>query len=295
MKLIFLTKAGSHLYGLNTPESDVDLRGVCLDKMDALLGLKKFEQWQPNKEQALSFSSTFNLVSDDITIYGLKKFVLLLLENNPNIVELLFAKDILVTHSYTKIWDSLLAQKQYILSTKLAHTFAGYAYSQLHRIRGHKRWIDSPPAKPSPEEYGMVLTEKGGQKWTDSNKYNQYQSLIKDYNAYETWLKERNPKRKDLEIKYGYDTKHAMHLYRLLMEAQELLLTGNLELPLSGFQRTYLLAIKNGGMSYTDLLSNAESAIDSLKTIQSSLPKSPNFEEMNDWLIWIYRQYIIGK
>ncbi|AEZ66297.1 hypothetical protein phiTE_131 [Pectobacterium phage phiTE] len=39
-------------------------------------------------------------------------------------------------------------------------------------------------------------------------------------------MKNRNAARHELEEKFGYDTKHAMHLVRLLRMSQEILETG---------------------------------------------------------------------
>lgn len=183
------------------------------------------------------------------------------------------------------------------LSTRIVHTFAGYAYSQLQRIKGHKRWIDNPPSKPNPYEYGMVDTDRGGQTWTDSNKYNAYQSLLADYQAYETWKKERNPKRQELEVRYGYDTKHAMHLYRLFYEAEELLTTGRLELPLKEDVRDFLVGVRQGKIPYDNVVSFAEGIHDSLKALESFaiLPKQPNHKELEKLLIRLKLNHLLDN
>lgn len=294
MKIIFLTIAGSQLYGLNTPESDIDLRGVCLDPIESLLGLSNFEQ-QIYEVEDNPVSKQFNVNSDDVQIYGLKKFIKLLLENNPNILELLFAKNILLDYnpydSGALYWTAYIQDnKDIFLSQKIRHTFAGYAYSQLHRIKNHKRWIDYPPLKPVPEDFGITLTAKGGQKWTDSNQYNKYQGLLKDYQSYLKWQQERNPKRKELEVRYGYDTKHASNIYRLIFEAQELLQTGHLTLPLKKDYRDTVIDIKEGRFSYETILEKSEILIEELKTITSILPYSPNHSKAEELLININKE-----
>lgn len=42
--------AGSHLYGTARPDSDIDIRGVCLAPVETLIGLSQFKQYQ--KENA---------------------------------------------------------------------------------------------------------------------------------------------------------------------------------------------------------------------------------------------------
>lgn len=276
--LIFATLAGSHLYGTNTSESDVDIRGVCFSPKEALLGLSGFEQYQPGKKEALIYSkSEFGVGSDDVTIYALNKFFMLLLNANPNIIELLFAPHQNQVYR-TDDWKTVSENRNVFLSTKIIHTFSGYAYSQLKRIEGHKRWLDQPPAKPDPAQFGMVQRTDGGSDWESRNQHNAYKSLLKDYAAYQTWRKNRNPKRAALEEKHGYDTKHAAHLYRLVDEADELLETGKLTLPLRLEIRDRFMAVLNGQVAYEDVVRLGRESKDRLlaKEAGSVLPKKPN-------------------
>jgi predicted nucleotidyltransferase len=50
-----------------------------------------------------------------------------------------------------------------------------------------------------------------------------YRAALSEWHQYETWKKERNPARAELEARYGYDTKHGMHLVRLMRMAREIL------------------------------------------------------------------------
>lgn len=291
-KLIFACLAGSHAYGLNRPDSDVDIRGVCIETIEQMLGLSKFEQYVPNTEEALQWSGdNLSVKAEDVQIYGISKFVQLLMDANPNIVELLFATPIYATPEWFRISNN----SHLFLSNKIVHTFSGYAYSQLIRIKNHKRWIDNPPAKPDPFSYGMELTVKGGQRWTDSNQYNAYQSQLKDYQSYEKWLAERNPKRKTLEEQFGYDTKHAMHLYRLFLEAEELLITGHLTLPLKNEHIDLLKTVYEGKIRYSNIVAFAEGIHDSLKTFEkfSVLPDKPNHKKIEELLINLKLNYIL--
>ena len=69
-------------------------------------------------------------------------------------------------------------------------------------------------------------------------------------------MKNRNPKRRELEEKYKFDCKHASHLFRLLTEGEELLKTGKINFPLSNAEE--LLAIKNGLYTYDEVIEKAE-------------------------------------
>ncbi len=81
LKIIFETKAGSHLYGTNTISSDMDYRGVGVVPIkDMLDPFQEFNQFEDNE-------------SDDRIIYGLKKFMKLASDMNPNVCELLYANE----------------------------------------------------------------------------------------------------------------------------------------------------------------------------------------------------------
>ncbi len=74
-RIMLLGLGGSHDYGTNNDNSDIDFRGVALQMPSDLLGLTEFEQYEDDKT--------------DTVIYGFNKLVKLLLECNPNTCEML--------------------------------------------------------------------------------------------------------------------------------------------------------------------------------------------------------------
>jgi uncharacterized protein len=50
-----------------------------------------------------------------------------------------------------------------------------------------------------------------------------YRAAVKHWDAYQAWKTQRNPQRAELERRFGYDTKHAMHLLRLMHTGLEVL------------------------------------------------------------------------
>lgn len=58
-------------------------------------------------------------------------------------------------------------------------------------------------------------------EWLKSERA--YRAALAEWTKHETWKAERNEKRAALEAKFGYDTKHAMHLVRLMRMAREIL------------------------------------------------------------------------
>lgn len=283
---LMLTVAGSHLYGTNTPESDIDYRGVCLPPIESIIGLQNFEQT----------TQLEGYVSDDVIIYSLDKFIRLALQNNPNIIELLFAGDSVIFNESILIsseqWKELVGLKGYILSDTIRKTFIEYAKSQLHKMKRHHNWMKSTPKKPEPEDYGMRLNSDGGADWTSRNRKNQYDNMLKNFQDYETWRKNRNPKMASLEESYGYDTKAAGHLYRLMFEAKELLETGWLTLPLKDDYLEKVLLVMNGGKTYEEVLDDADKYFGDVENFPSVLRKKPKVDVIEEYLIKTYYKYL---
>jgi predicted nucleotidyltransferase len=82
-----------------------------------------------------------------------------------------------------------------------------------------------------------------------------YRAALRHWEAYEAWKAQRNPARAQLERKHGYDTKHAMHLVRLMRMGLEALRTGDLFVRRPDAQE--LVAIRNGALSFDELLAEA--------------------------------------
>jgi len=87
------------------------------------------------------------------------------------------------------------------------------------------------------------------------NAERRYRAAMKQWESYQTWKSERNPARAELERRHGYDTKHAMHLIRLMRMGLEVLRTGDLIVRRPDAEE--LNAIRDGGLSFEDLLAAA--------------------------------------
>ena len=111
-RTIFLTLHGSHAYGTNTPESDIDIRGVVIPPLRYYTGIiEKFEQEV--------------LKVPDLVIFEIRKFVYLASECNPNTLEILFADP--AQHLFvTSVGTKLLDQKDLFLSRRSRESFQGF-------------------------------------------------------------------------------------------------------------------------------------------------------------------------
>lgn len=112
--------AGSRLYGTHSSDSDYDYRGVMLEPVESLIGLApRFEQHETKKP--------------DATYFGLQKFMRLALQNNPNILEILFASP-QTWQLDTDVWRQLYERRHDVLSEQVRRTYGGYIRSQLRQF-----------------------------------------------------------------------------------------------------------------------------------------------------------------
>lgn len=119
--------SGSKAYGLDTPTSDTDIKGVFILPKKDYYGLDYIPQ----------ISNSTN----DIVYYEFGRFMELLSVNNPNILELLNTpkESIFIKHPIFDEIDSSL-----ILSKLCKNTFGKFAISQIKKAKGLKKKIVNP-------------------------------------------------------------------------------------------------------------------------------------------------------
>lgn len=108
-----------------------------------------------------------------------------------------------------------------------------------------------------------------------------YGTALKHWQAYETWKRNRNPARAALERAHGYDTKHAMHLIRLMRMGLEVLETG--ELHVRRPDAPDLTAIREGSLTYDGLIATADDLHDRIRRAapNSTLPDAVDHDAVD--------------
>ena len=105
-----------------------------------------------------------------------------------------------------------------------------------------------------------------------------YEQTRREWDSYKTWKVTRNVGRSALECKYGYDTKHGMHLVRLMRTCAEILTSGTVLVKRP--DAAELLSIRQGAWSYERLIGWARDQDAKMTALAaaSSLPHSPDRE-----------------
>jgi predicted nucleotidyltransferase len=106
-----------------------------------------------------------------------------------------------------------------------------------------------------------------------------YASAYETWSNYWTWKKNRNETRSVLEEAHGFDTKHAMHLVRLLRMGKEALTTGQLIVRRPDAEE--LLSIRNGAWTYEQVVAYAEDMDREVREVlypKTDLPRTPDIK-----------------
>lgn len=105
----------------------------------------------------------------------------------------------------------------------------------------------------------------------------EFKVRLEKWQQYWTWKRERNKTRSALEEEHGYDTKHAMHLVRLLRMGVEALRDGVILVKRP--DAAELLSIRYGAWTYDDLVAYAEDMDKQVREVwypKTSLRKKPD-------------------
>lgn len=314
-RIILLGLGGSYAYGTNNENSDIDFRGITLNLSSDLLGLTEFEQYEDRHT--------------DTVIYSFNKIVKLLLECNPNTIELLGLDEeqYLIKNA---LGQELLVHKDLFLSKRAAKSFGGYAGAQLRRLQNALARDSMPQPEKEQHIFNSVknaledfrrkneLFDRGNihiyideaenpeletELFIDAeykhlplrdyhNMLYAMNNVIRDYDK----IGKRNRKKDDNHL-----NKHAMHLIRLFMMAIDILEKGEIKTNRKG-DAALLKSIRQGDFQKEDktfsaefyeLLADYEKRLERATRI-SKLPDNPDMEKVGKFVEYINRKAIEG-
>ncbi len=303
--IIILTLGGSHAYGTNNENSDLDIRGCALNSKMQILTNENFEQ--------------FVNEATDTTIYAFNKLVALLSNVNPNTIEMLGNKP---EHYFyvSPIGQELIDNAHLFLSKKCVHSFGGYANQQLYRLNQksahqlsqagleqhilktlefmktdfNKKYSDFG------EDQINLYIDKAVQEGYDTEIFMDVRLThypLRDYCS--MWSELQNTvkaygkigKRNEKALEHGKIAKHMMHLIRLYMICLDILEKEKI-ITYREDEHDLLMNIRNGKFldsndqpipEFFEMVDEYEKRLEYAKQ-NTSLPDNPNYKEINEFV-----------
>ncbi len=145
MKTLCQLRGGSHLYGLETPTSDVDLRGVFMNTdVSTVIGLDRYEH-QDIKENG-----------KDEFYFEIRHFLNLLRKTNTQVVEILFAG----LHNFQILDPQFLhlildRKEQFLDSVQFYKSLRGYIQGERRLANGERTGNLGGKRKAALDKYGF--------------------------------------------------------------------------------------------------------------------------------------------
>lgn len=270
-RIMLLGVSGSYGYGTNRPGSDIDLRGVALNQSSELIGLTTFEQFEDRKT--------------DTVIYSFMKLIQLLINCNPNTIEILGLDD----DQYlikSALGQELLDNRHLFLSKRAAASFGHYADAQLRRLQNaiardtlsqplreqhimksvfhalddfnwrHQEWdkgnvrlyIDQAETEGLEKEIFVDGSFRHYPLRRYNHLMNTLNNVVRDYDK----IGKRNHKKDDNHL-----NKHAMHLIRLFMMGIDILEKAEIRTHRPETDLKLLNSIRNGDYMEDGILNDA--------------------------------------
>jgi len=321
-KVIVKMLFGSHMYGLDTPESDRDYKGISL----------------PTKEQILKGEGNFSYAestgdnnskngADDVDteMYSLQAFLKLAIKGETVAIDMLHAP---ATHflESSPLWDWLVANRELFLSKDMS-AYMGYVKKQAYKygIKGSRmKTLEEAISEVSehddifreggvPDRYaivgdiirllpktdhsGVVVMETGtgnhvfyeilGRKYQSTVKLEEFRGHLDrmwgEYGERARLAKENN----------GVDWKAVSHALRAGYQLKYLYSEGTFSYPLP--ETRYILDVKQGRFDFTtNVQPELESIVDIVSKLadSSDLPDSVDPEFFNNKLLAIYENIV---
>lgn len=314
--IIILTLGGSHAYGTNNENSDLDIRGCALNSKMQILTNENFEQ--------------FVNEATDTTIYAFNKLVALLSNVNPNTIEMLGNKP---EHYFyvSPIGQELIDNANLFLSKKCVHSFGGYANQQLYRLNQksahqlsqagleqhilktlefmktdfNKKYSDFS------EDQISLYIDKAVQEGYDTEIFMDVRLThypLRDYCS--MWSELQNTvkaygkigKRNEKALEHGKIAKHMMHLIRLYMMCLDILEKEKI-ITYREDEHDLLMDIRNGKFidsndqpipEFFEMVDEYEKKLEYAKQ-NTNLPDNPNYKEINEFVASVNERVVKGE
>lgn len=313
--VIIITLGGSHAYGTDNENSDLDIRGCALNSKMQILTNENFEQFV-NEET-------------DTTIYAFNKLVSLLSSVNPNTIEMLGNKPEHYFYVHP-IGQELIDNAHLFLSKRASYSFGGYATAQLRRLENKSNRLVGQEQLENyiyntlqhvsdnfEEKYGIpagqirlyidkaVNPDMVTEIFMDANLRHY---PVRDYT--EMWAELKNViksyknigARNNKAIEHNKLGKHMMHLIRLYMMCLDIL-EKEVIVTYREAEHDLLMDIRNGKFldddkqpipEFYEMVNDYEKRLEYAKN-NTSLPDKPDYKKINEFVASVNERVVKGE
>jgi len=306
---------GSHLYGLNTPLSDKDFKGVLLPtKKQILLGQANF-----TISESTSKDNTKNTSDDiDTEMFSLQKFMEMAVKGETVIVDMLHAPDSALLET-SNIWKQIVSKRD-MFYTKNMKAYLGYVRKQAAKygVKGSRLAVMEEAltlAKSYDEnmilfyimnqmpigEYSEIVKanhpstgeqtfyEICGRKFQSTLRLEVFvDNLQKIYDSY-------GDRAQQAKTNEGIDWKAISHALRAGYQLYYIYKEGSFTYPLPETQ--FLLDVKQGKLDFMTIVQPAlENLVTEVEELadKSEYPEKVDVKSVEDFIIEIHEKILLG-
>ena len=313
--IMLLGLSGSHAYGTDNENSDIDIRGCALNSKSDILCGENFEQVTD--------------VPTDTTVYSFTKLIQLLTECNPNTIEILGLKP----EHYLFLSDmgrELLDNRSMFLSRRAINSFSGYATAQFRRLDNKSARLADQSVQEQhilasirnasesfremyfeyPEDAIRLYIDKSSAGELDTeifmdvnlthyplrdykDMWSRMSDIVKDY--------AKVGKRNQNAISHNKLGKHMMHLIRLYLMCIDILEKGEV-ITHRAAEHDLLMSIRNGAFldenrqptdDFFALVEDYKKRLD-YAAENTSLPEKPDYKGIREFTMYVNERAVKG-
>lgn len=302
MDLLFKTKFGSHLYGLDTPNSDTDYKGIYMPTLSQLL----LGTWPKSIRTSTGTAHTKNTSEDiDEEYYALPYFIKLAVEGDTTALDMLHANksSTLVT---SPLWEELKSRRKEFYSRDMK-SLVGYARSQAAKygMKGTRlatmqdvlnkskhlvgKLRDVVHLLPQNEYCKVVLEPENakqqpyyevcGKKFLLNTQVQDLQFLMQEQ------LDKYGERARLAQANEGVDWKALSHALRVAYQMKSVYEDGDFEYPLK--QSYFLRLVKAGEVDFSEVKQVLESTLERVEELAkfSYMREKVNRATWDQWLL----------
>ncbi len=259
---------GSRLYGYDTPESDIDLRGFFLP---------------PHRYRHSLPGLTVQQISGpgDCILYNVKDYIYLVAGGNTSLLEILYAPPSMVKHQ-SIIGDIILSKRDLFLSKTFYRSIRGYALSEFRKAQAVELKENSADNKTK-----LFIDFCSAFQLTGPERNDILADLQKNHPDFQPFTEIPAPdklgeRRRAAYDAAGYCPKNAAHCLRLLSQGIELMTDHRLTFP--RHDAKFLKNVRDGVVPW-DIIKGRYEELNVLldeAAAKSTIPQKCDMDKVNE-------------